>query len=72
VALTWDGRVARLYVNGRAAGRRAAPAALGRLVRLRLGADPRGRRWFRGRLAAVRVLDRALSPPEVAALSGAR
>jgi Concanavalin A-like lectin/glucanases superfamily len=65
--------VARLYVNGRIIGRRAAAVTLGRVLRVRLGGDPRGRRWFRGRLAAVRVHDRALAPPEVAALaSGGR
>ena len=45
VALAWDGRTARLYVNGRAAGKRKASAKLGgRLVRLRLGGDRAGSR----------------------------
>jgi glucose/arabinose dehydrogenase len=68
VALTWDGRMARLYVNGRPAGRHAAKVKLGRVLRMRLGGDPRARRWFRGRLDSVRVLPRALPPHEVAAL----
>jgi hypothetical protein len=41
------------------------------VVRVRLGGDPRARRWFRGRLDGVRVLGRALSPGEVAALRAA-
>jgi glucose/arabinose dehydrogenase len=68
VALTWDGRTARLFVNGRPAGRRAAAVQLGRVMRVRLGGDPRARRWFRGRLDGVRVLGRALAAREVAAL----
>ena len=54
--LSWDGHVARLFVNGRRAGQRAAAVRLGRLVRIRLGGDPRAGIWFWGRLDDVRVV----------------
>ena len=68
VALVWDRRSLRLYVDGRRAGTRWAPPALGRAItRLRLGGDRPGRAWLRGRLDDVRIYDRPLSPAEVAA-----
>ena len=62
VALTWDGAAARLYVDERPAGRRAAAVRLGKVVRIRLGGDPRSGAWLRGRLARVELADRAVRP----------
>ena len=72
VALTWDGAVARLFVDGEPAGRRSAPGPLGRVVRLRLGGDPARKAWLRGRIAGAEVHGRALGAAEIAALSGER
>jgi hypothetical protein len=72
VALTWDGAVARLFVDGEPAGRRSASGPLGRVVRLRLGGDPARKAWLRGRIAGAEVHGRALGAAEIAALSGKR
>ncbi len=69
VALTWDGRVARVYVDGRPAGRRARAPRLGRVTRLRLGGDPARGAWLRGRIAGAEVHGRALDAAAVAALA---
>ena len=69
VALTWDGAVARLYINGAPAGRRAVPGRLGRIARLRLGGDPGRGAWLHGRIAGAKAGGRALGAAEIAALA---
>jgi hypothetical protein len=65
VAITWDGAVRRLYVNGEQV---ATGALSGTTVKtsapLRIGGV--GGEWFRGRIDDVRVYDRALSAAEIA------
>ena len=55
VALAWDGRRASVSVDGRVVASRAAGGSLGRVTRVRVGGDPVGGAWLRGRVARVTV-----------------
>jgi hypothetical protein len=61
LALTYDGKTIRRYVNGYAAGSRAYAGTLRGSRTLRLG------QGFRGRLDELRIYDRALSAAEIRA-----
>jgi glucose/arabinose dehydrogenase/PKD repeat protein len=67
LAFTWDGAIARLYVNGRQVAQ--APlsgAAVKSAGPLRIGGAAVPGEWFRGRIDDVRVYNRALSAAEIA------
>jgi glucose/arabinose dehydrogenase len=65
LAITWDGAVSRLYVNGKHVA--TAPLAVKLRGPLRIGGNPILGEWFRGRIDDVRVYNRALSAAEIAA-----
>jgi glucose/arabinose dehydrogenase/PKD repeat protein len=71
VALTWDGAVRRLYVNGKLVATAPLTAVKSRGP-LRIGGDPVRHEWFRGRIDDVRVYNRALSGAEIALDRGTR
>lgn len=66
VAMTYDGAMMRLYINGREAGRRALT---GRIVatnkELRIGGNDFWGEFFNGRIDEVRVYARALQAAEI-------
>ena len=64
LALTYDGRTIRRYVDGRPAGTRAYSGTLGGGSTLRIGDG------FRGRLDELRLYDRALTAAEIRADMG--
>ena len=64
LALTYDGRTIRRYVDGRPAGTRAYSGTLGGGSTLRIGDG------FRGRLDELRLYDRALTAAELRADMG--
>jgi PKD repeat protein len=68
LAMTWDGLIARLYVDGREVARHAlvgpAEASSGPL---RIGGNAIWPEWFRGRIDELRIYDRALTEAEIAA-----
>jgi hypothetical protein len=55
VALRWDGKVARVLVDGRVVARRRVAGSPGVLDAVRVGGDPVGRAWLRGRVARLKV-----------------
>ena len=67
VAMTYDGAMLRLYINGREEGRRALT---GRIVatnkELRIGGNDVWGEFFNGRIDEVRLYGRALQPMEIA------
>jgi hypothetical protein len=66
LAMTYDGRTIRRYVNGRLAGTRAASGRIaGGSHRLRFGGNAVWKQWFKGRLDEVRVYDSALTPDQI-------
>jgi glucose/arabinose dehydrogenase/PKD repeat protein len=66
LAMTYDGRTIRRYVNGRLAGTRAASGRIaGGSYRLRFGGNAVWKQWFKGRLDEVRVYDSALTPDQI-------
>ncbi len=74
LALAFDGRTARLFIDGAQAAQKAYRADPGRLspknyriAGSRSNEEASGRAFFRGELRDVRVYDRALGAPEVAA-----
>jgi hypothetical protein len=68
VALTVDGQVARLYVNGAEAGARTPAGALLQTTgALQIGGNSVWGDWFHGTIDDVRVYDRGLSAAEVEA-----
>jgi hypothetical protein len=64
LALTYDGRTIRRYVDGRPAGTRAYSGTLGGGSTVRVGDG------YRGRLDELRLYDRALSAAEIRADMG--
>ncbi|NOY81590.1 MAG: hypothetical protein GXP31_11385 [Kiritimatiellaeota bacterium] len=70
LAATFDNRTMRLYVNGRLVGEKARPGLLRPSQSdLYVGTYGGTRARFRGRLDDVCIMDRALSPREIAALA---
>lgn len=67
VAMTYDGAMMRLYINGHEAGRRALT---GRIIasnrQLRIGGNEFWGEFFNGRIDEVRVYARALQSAEIA------
>jgi glucose/arabinose dehydrogenase len=55
VALAWDGKVARVSVDGRVVARRRVAASVGLLSSVRVGGDPAHGAWLKGRVARVTV-----------------
>ena len=64
LALTFDGRTIRRYVDGRPAGTRAYSGTLGGGSTLRIG------KGYRGRLDELRLYDRTLTAAEIRADMG--
>jgi uncharacterized repeat protein (TIGR03803 family) len=66
VAMTYDGAMLRLYINGAEAGRRALT---GRIIAtnrdLRIGGNDVWGEFFNGRIDEVRLYNRALQPAEI-------
>ena len=66
VAMTWDGLVVRMYMNGR---RVSSHALVGTAATsggpLRIGGNAIWPEWFRGMIDEVRVYDRALTAAEI-------
>jgi chitodextrinase/glucose/arabinose dehydrogenase len=66
VALTWDGSIMRLYINGVEAANRARTGPLASTTApLRIGGNFPYGEYFLGRIDEVRVYDRALSTAEI-------
>ncbi|WP_053227517.1 LamG-like jellyroll fold domain-containing protein [Solirubrobacter soli] len=68
LAMTYDGRTIRRYVNGRLSG--SAPFSgtiAGGSYPLRFGGNAVWKEWFKGRLDEVRVYDSALTPAQIQA-----
>ena len=75
LALTYDGIVLKLYVDGRLdastlQSMSTYPGTVPSVSDYRLGVDRSGARVFRGAIDELRIYDRALSAAEVAAISG--
>jgi hypothetical protein len=67
LALTYDGAVERLYVNGIQVAETAAEAPVTTTGELQIGAETEHGEWFSGRIDEVRIYNRALNGAEVAA-----
>jgi Concanavalin A-like lectin/glucanases superfamily len=65
VALTYDGAVERLYVNGAQVAETATEAPVTTTGELQIGAESEHGEWFSGRIDEVRIYNRALNGAEV-------
>jgi len=65
IALTYDGAVERLYVNGAKVAETATEAPVTTSGELQIGAETEHGEWFSGRVDEVRIYDRALNAGEV-------
>jgi glucose/arabinose dehydrogenase/PKD repeat protein len=68
LAVTYDGNLIRLYVNGTLLATKAQTGSLATSSQpLRFGGDSLWPEWFKGRLDELRVYDRPLAAPEIQA-----
>ena len=69
VAMTYDGSMLKLYVNGALDGSVAATGSIAPTIQpLRIGGPSSGPWWFKGRVDEVSLYNRALSASEVLAI----
>jgi hypothetical protein len=68
LALTWDGAVARLFVDGAEVATQDSPGPLvSSTGALRIGGSSVRSEWFSGSIDEIRLYRRALTAPEIAA-----